>query len=84
MSSNYDKIRQTINDQLILGACCRIHIHRECCLALGLDTIPIINEKQKRVRICKDLPDQEFNDPFNDQVDKGVVEMINSEQYECT
>ena len=29
------------------------------------------------------LPLEHFNDPFNDQVDKGVVEMINSEQYEC-
>ena len=64
MSNKSEGITQTILQQLVYDACCRIHLHRECCIALGLCIEPRFNMKNQRIRICKDLPDDQFDKIF--------------------
>jgi hypothetical protein len=76
MSDKSRIIRQTILRQLSYDSCCRIHLHRECCAALGLSIEPLYNEKNQRIRICKDLPDNQFDTPFSKLIDEGIVEKL--------
>jgi superfamily II DNA or RNA helicase len=75
-------IKKTILSQLELDACCRIHIHRECCLKLGLTTEPRYSAKGKRTYICKDLPDKKFDDRFNELIRKGMIRKIRAKTIE--
>jgi len=76
MSDNSETIRQTILRQLSYDSCCRIHIHRECCIALGLSIEPLYNEKNQRIRICKDLSDHQFNKQFDKLINDGFVQKV--------
>jgi len=76
MSDKNKIIRQTILRQLSYDSCCRIHLHRECCVALGLSIEPLYNEKNQRIRICKALPDNQFDTPFNKLIGEGIVEKL--------
>ncbi|XES77757.1 MAG: archaellum operon transcriptional activator EarA family protein [Candidatus Bathyarchaeia archaeon] len=76
MSDNSEVIRQTILRQLSYDSCCRIHIHRECCVALGLSVEPLCNEKNQRIRICKDLTDNQFNKEFDKLINEGFVQKL--------
>jgi hypothetical protein len=78
MSNVHEVVRLTILRQLSHGASCRIHLHRECCTALGLSIEPKINEKNQRTRICKDLPDNQFDTPFNDLLSENLIQKINT------
>jgi len=71
-----EKIKQLILEQLKLGACCRIHLHREVCLALGLSTIPQYNEKNIRTRICKDMSDNRFDSAHDELVKEKKIRII--------
>jgi cyanate lyase len=88
MSKN-KTIKQVIMNQLSLGACCRIHLHRECCVALGLSVESQYNEKNQRIRICKELPDNQFDRPFEQLLREGLVQKVPTEKsvyafYELT
>jgi hypothetical protein len=74
--SEYEKMKQTILSQLELDACCRIHLHYECCVKLGLSTEPQYSKKGNRTRICKDLVDKKFDDPFNELINSGMIRKI--------
>lgn len=78
MSNIPEIVKQTILRQLSFGACCRIHLHRECCLELGLSIEPKINEKNQRIRICKDLPDNKFDNTFNELLSEKIIQKINT------
>jgi len=89
MTKNNERVREIIIKQLGYGACCRIHLHRECCTELGLSISPLYNEKNQRIRICKDLPDNEFDIPFQELQNEGLVQKVPTEKnvyvfYELT
>lgn len=71
-----DKIKQVILHQLSMGATCRIHLHRECCRELGFNTEPKFNNKDQRVRICKAMPDSEFDKPFVTLLEAEMIEKV--------
>lgn len=71
-----EKIKSTILRQLEYGAACRIHLHRECCRTLQKSIMPLINPKNQRIRICKDMPDSKFDKPFNELRNDGFVRKI--------
>jgi hypothetical protein len=76
MLTTHEIVKHTIIRQLSYGACCRIHLHRECCLALDLDVQPQINEKNQRIRICRNLPDNQFDKPFNELLSEKIIQKI--------
>lgn len=80
--SEYERIKQTILSQLELDACCRIHLHYECCVKLGLSTEPQYDKKGNKTRICKDLPDKRFDDPFNELIGTGMIQKIRARTIE--
>jgi hypothetical protein len=69
-------LRQTTSNQLKYGVCCRIHRYRECCIVLGLSTEPPIKNKNQRIRICKDLADNQFDKSFNTLIEQGFVQKV--------
>ena len=89
MKAECEKVKQIIIKQLSDGACCRIHLHRECCRELGFSVEPKYNEKNDRVRICKDMPDNRFDVPFQELLNEGFVQKVPTEKsvyalYELT
>ncbi|WNZ29990.1 MAG: hypothetical protein IAX21_03795 [Candidatus Bathyarchaeota archaeon] len=77
--SEPDRIKQTILSQLALDACCRIHLHYECCIKLGLSTEAKYNQKGNKTRICKDLPDNKFDTPFNELLASDMIRKIRAQ-----
>ena len=77
MSIVSEKMKSTILRQLRYGACCRIHLHRECCQELGLSIEPEVNPiSGNRTRICKGMSDSKFDNPFNELRDDGLIRKI--------
>ena len=75
--SEKEKIRSTILKQLEYGACCRIHLHRECCREVGLGTEPEVNPTSgNRIRICKGMSDSRFDKPFDELLNDGLIRKI--------
>jgi hypothetical protein len=52
-----EKVKREILEQLRYGACCRIHLHRECCRKFGLEE-PALNRTE----------DSRFDNPFDELV----------------
>jgi len=80
MLSESDRIKMTILKQLHYGACCRIHLHRECCLELGLSIIPEHDEKGQLKRVCKEIPDSRFDNVFNRLIEDGFIRKLSTEK----
>lgn len=67
MSSESEKIKSTILRQLEYGACCRNHIHRECCGEFGLER-PRIDRSE----------DRRFDARFDELVEDRLVRKIHA------
>ena len=89
MLNESERIKTTVLKQLQYGACCRIHLHRECCLELGLSIISDYDEKGQLRRVCKDIPDSRLDRPFNELIKDGFIRKLRTRRtvyafYELT
>ena len=59
------KIKHEILKQLKYGACCRSHIHRECCHRFGLEELGVNRTE-----------DTKFDNPFNELIKDRLIRKI--------